>query len=115
MRLSLDSGTDETFRAMHKPNNKKCTLDWICEQVPAIKAINPDFQMGYSYIIVWDDCEANDTTIIENIDEILTAAELAKKSEFDYISYKPFLTRAEENNAEVVNLTQRKSSLDDIM
>ena len=28
--LSLDSGTNETFRAMHKPGSKKCTLEWIC-------------------------------------------------------------------------------------
>ena len=31
---------------------------------------------------------------------------MAKEHEFDYISYKPFLTRAEKNNAEIVDLTK---------
>tara|TARA_R110002096_G_scaffold431527_1_gene646885 strand:- start:379 stop:1773 length:1395 start_codon:yes stop_codon:yes gene_type:complete len=115
VRLSLDSGDNETFRAMHKPVSKKVTLDWICSQIPDIKKINPDFQIGYSFIVVWKDCEANDTEIIDNTDEIIEAAERAKQYEFDYISYKPFLTRAEENNAEVVNLTQEENSIDNIL
>ncbi|MFK8028503.1 MAG: radical SAM protein [Gammaproteobacteria bacterium] len=115
VRLSLDSGDNETFRAMHKPVSKKVTLDWICSQIPDIKKINSDFQIGYSFIVVWGDCEANDTEIIDNTDEIIEAAERAKQYEFDYISYKPFLTRAEENNAEVVNLTQEEQSIDNIL
>ncbi len=115
VRLSLDSGDNETFRAMHKPVSKKVTLDWICSHIPDIKKINPDFQIGYSFIVVWDDCEANDTEIIDNTDEIITAAERAKHYQFDYISYKPFLTRAEENNAEVVNLTQQENSIDVVL
>lgn len=115
VRLSLDSGNDETFRAMHKPVSKKVTLDWICSHIPDIKKINPDFQIGYSFIVVWNNCEANDTEIIDNTAEIVEAAERAKHHQFDYISYKPFLTRAEENNAEVVNLTQEEQSIDDIL
>ncbi len=115
VRLSLDSGDNETFRAMHKPVSKKVTLDWICSQIPDIKKINPDFQIGYSFIVVWRDCEANDTEIIDNTGEIIEAAQRAKQYEFDYISYKPFLTRAEENNAEVVNLTQEEQSIDNIL
>ena len=108
VRLSLDSGSNDTFRAMHKPVSKKVTLDWICSHIPDIKKINADFQIGYSFIVVWKDCEANDT-------EIIAAAERAKQYEFDYISYKPFLTRAEENNAEVVNLTQEENTIDNIV
>jgi wyosine [tRNA(Phe)-imidazoG37] synthetase (radical SAM superfamily) len=115
VRLSLDSGNDETFRAMHKPVSKKVTLDWICSHIPDIKKINPQFQIGYSFIVVWGDCEANDTQIIDNTDEIIEAAERAKEFEFDYISYKPFLTRAEENNAEIVNLTQEEQSIDKVI
>ena len=38
VRLSLDSGTNETFVAMHKPRKKHVTLDWICGQVaPTMK------------------------------------------------------------------------------
>ena len=115
VRLSLDSGNNETFRAMHKPVSKKVTLDWICSHIPDIKKINPEFQIGYSFIVVWDDCEANDTQIIDNTEEIIEAAERAKEFEFDYISYKPFLTRAEENNAEVVNLTQEEQSIEKVI
>ena len=115
VRLSLDSGNDETFRAMHKPVSKKVTLDWICSHIPEIKKINDQFQIGYSFIVVWNDCEANDMQIIDNTEEIIEAAERAKQYEFDYISYKPFLTRAEENNAEVVNLTQEEQSIDKVL
>lgn len=115
VRLSLDSGNNETFRAMHKPVSKKVTLDWICSQIPDIKKINKEFQIGYSFIVVWDDCEANEMQIIDNTNEIYEAAARAKQYEFDYISFKPFLTRAEENNAEVVNLTQKEQSLGPIL
>jgi len=115
VRLSLDSGTNETFRAMHKPGSKKCTLEWICEHVPAIKKVNDKFQMGFSFIIVWQDCETNDTKIIENVDEIVMATELAKKYQFDYISLKPFLTRAEINNAEVIGIDKEESHVESIM
>lgn len=115
VRLSLDSGDNDTFRAMHKPVSKKITLDWICEQIPGIKKINDQFQIGYSFIVVWKDCEANDTEIIDNTDEIHAGAERAKKYQFDYISFKPFLTRAEENNAEVVDLPESGNSLNDVL
>lgn len=116
VRLSLDSGSNETFYAMHKPGKKSLTLDWICESIAAIKEeIEPRFPIGFSYIIVWKDCEANDAKIVENIDEIVMAAERAKRYGFDYISYKPFLTRAETNNAEIVELTQQETRVDPIM
>lgn len=114
VRLSLDAGTDETFQAMHKPR-KDITLDQICEGIPPVKAKNPRVKLGFSYIIVWRDCEANDTKIHENVEEIVMAAERARRYEFDYISFKPFLTRAESNNAEIVGLTQEESRLAPIM
>ncbi len=115
VRLSLDSGNNDTFRAMHKPVSKKVTLDWICSHIPDIKKLNDQFQIGYSFIVVWNDCEANDMQIIDNTDEIYEAAARAKQYEFDYISFKPFLTRAEENNAEVVNLTQQEQALEPVL
>ncbi len=116
VRLSLDSGSNEKFYAMHKPGKKSLTLDWICENIAAIKdEIRPKFSIGFSFIIVWKDCEANDAKIHENIDEIVMAAERAKRYKFDYISYKPFLTRAERNNAEIVELTQQQTRVDPIM
>ncbi|MEM7401923.1 MAG: radical SAM protein [Pseudomonadota bacterium] len=115
VRLSLDSGTNETFRAMHKPGSKKCTLEWICSHIPAIKIVNPNFQIGFSFIIVWKDCETNDTKIIENVDEMLTAARLAKDHGFNYISFKPFLTRAELNNAEIIGIDKEREYVESVM
>ena len=53
LRLSLDAGSDEPFRAMHRPVSRSLTLDEICAWVPRIKARNPSLRIGYSYIIVW--------------------------------------------------------------
>ena len=103
LRLSLDSGTDATFQAMHKPR-KRIKLEQICAGVPPIKRANPRLSIGFSYIITWKDCAANETTIYENVDEMVEAAALAKTYMFDYISYKPFLVRIGVNNSEVVGI-----------
>jgi len=105
VRLSLDSGSDATFQAMHKPK-KKITLDEICEGVAPVKEVNPDFPIGFSFIITWKGALINDTTIIENIDEMIDGAKRARDHGFDYIAYKPFLTRAENNNAEIVDIRE---------
>ncbi len=115
VRLSLDSGANDTFVRMHKPKKKSITLEWICEQIAPIKEANPNFNLGFSFVIVWKDCQANDYEIVENLEEIEMATELAKKSKFDYISFKPFLNRAESNNAEVVGITQTEDRVDPIM
>ena len=43
VRLSLDAGSDELFRAMHKPVKKSLTLDEICAWIPRIKQRNPRY------------------------------------------------------------------------
>jgi len=114
IRLSLDSGTDETFQAMHKPR-KTITLDEICEGVPAIREAGTEaFKIGFSYIITWRGATIHDNEIVPNIDEIVIAAERAKKYGFDYIACKPFLTRAERNNAEIVDLSEVDQHFDEI-
>jgi organic radical activating enzyme len=114
VRLSLDSGTDETFQRMHKPR-KPVTLDQICEGVPPVKAVNRVTKVGFSFIIVWKGCTANDASINENVHEMYTAAERARRFGFDYISFKPFLVRADENNAEIVGLDGRGNRVADVM
>ena len=42
---------------------------------------------------------------------MVTAAKLAKQHDFDYISYKPFLTRSEQNNAEIVGIDKQQESV----
>ncbi len=95
VRLSLDSGSNDTFRAMHKPVGRDVTLRGICEWVPKIKAVNPRFKYGFSFIIVWKGATRDDVSIIENFQEMKLATELAREHQFDYISLKPFLVRSE--------------------
>jgi wyosine [tRNA(Phe)-imidazoG37] synthetase (radical SAM superfamily) len=111
IRLSLDSGSNDVFRAMHKPKQKKITLESICEWVPRIKEKNPAISMGFSFIIVWNGAEINDSKIIENIHEIEMATKLAAAHDFDYLSLKPFLTRSPVNNAEIVGVNNEEVGL----
>jgi wyosine [tRNA(Phe)-imidazoG37] synthetase (radical SAM superfamily) len=107
VRLSLDSSSDEVFQAMHKPK-RKITLDEICEGVREVKSKPTRFKLGFSFIITWKGAFINDTNIVENLHEIVPGAERARKYLFDYISFKPFLTRAPDNNAEIVDLKESK-------
>ena len=108
VRLSLDSGTDATFQAMHHPR-KAITLEQICALVPEIKAANPDLTVGFSYIVTWRGANINDSSIVENLHEMAKAARLARDSQFTYISFKPFLTRDEANNAEVIDIRHQQN------
>jgi sulfatase maturation enzyme AslB (radical SAM superfamily) len=94
IRLSLDAGSDATFRALHRPARKDVGLDEICRCVPRIKARNPRFQVGYSYVIVWQGASRDGVVLRENVHEIALAAERARRFGFDYISFKPVLERA---------------------
>jgi MoaA/NifB/PqqE/SkfB family radical SAM enzyme len=110
VRLSLDSGTDETFQAMHLPR-QQITLDEICAWVPKIKDRNPNFQMGFSFIVTWRGAARDDVKIVENIHELVIAAERAKRYRFDYMSVKPFLMRQEDNGAEIMEPARAEEEL----
>lgn len=114
VRLSLDSGTDDTFQRMHKPK-KAITLEQICADIPPVKAVNPNLRIGFSFIVTWKGAHTNDTDIVENLDEIVAATTLARDHQFDYISVKPFLVRAEANNAEIVGMDDSSKSFDAII
>jgi wyosine [tRNA(Phe)-imidazoG37] synthetase (radical SAM superfamily) len=113
-RLSLDSGTDPTFQKMHKPK-KPITLEQICSLVPVIRQRNPRLTVGFSYIVTWKGATINDLSIVENIHEIAQAAALAREHQFSYIAYKPFLSRAKANNAEIIDLHRDSDELDGIL
>jgi pyruvate-formate lyase-activating enzyme len=101
VRLSLDAGSDELFQAMHRPKGKGIRLPQICQSAAAIKQAGPSVQLGFSFVITWQGAQRDDEKVIENLHEMYQAAELAKHSGFDYISFKPFLLRALEG-AEVL-------------
>jgi pyruvate-formate lyase-activating enzyme len=102
VRLSLDSGSNELFRTMHKPVRAELDLDEICGWIPRIKARNPAVRLGFSYIIVWGGAARDGEQIHENIHEIVMAAERARDAGFDYIAFKPVLER-QANGAEVMD------------
>lgn len=102
IRLSLDSGSNELFEAMHKPMLKTLDLDEICGWIPKIKERNPLPKIGFSYIIVWRGASREDNALHENIQEIELAAARAKEARFDYISFKPVLER-QADGAEVMD------------
>lgn len=114
IRLSLDSGSNELFEAMHKPTNKSVTLDAICEWIPKIKAANPKPRLGFSYIIVWQGASREDNDLHENIHEIVQAAGRAKEYRFDYVSFKPVLER-QPDGAEVMDPTKTAAETADVV
>jgi hypothetical protein len=110
LRLSLDAGSEELFRAMHRPVSRSLTLDEICRWVPRIKARNPELRIGFSYIIVWQGASRDGTELHENIDEIVLATERARRYGFDFIALKPVLERAP-SGAEVMDPARAKQDL----
>ena len=115
IRLSLDSGSDELFAAMHNPTNPKVTLDAICEWHPA-RSRRPTrkARVGFSYIMVWTGASRDDENLHENIDEIVPAAERAKRAGFDYIGFKPILERRLDG-AEVMDPAKADRELDEVI
>ena len=110
VRLSLDSGSNDTFVRMHHPSKKSLTLDEICSWIPKIKAQNPALQMGFSFVITWLGGSRGEVKIVENIHEMVMAARRASDAQFDYISFKPFLER-QEDGAEVMDPQKTQAEL----
>lgn len=98
VRLSLDSGSNATFQRMHNPTRASLTLDEICAWIGKIKAVNPDFELGFSFIITWKGGTRDDVKVVENLHEIPQAAQRARDAGFDYISFKPFLERSDKGS-----------------
>jgi hypothetical protein len=99
---------------MHKPVQKNLTLDAICEWIEKLKERNPGTRVGYSYIIVWKGATRDDVPIHENIDEIVMAAERARRYRFDYIAFKPVLERRPDG-AEVMDPEHTQAELDGVI
>jgi wyosine [tRNA(Phe)-imidazoG37] synthetase (radical SAM superfamily) len=114
VRLSLDAGSDERFRAMHRPVSRSLTLDEICAWVPKIKAKNASLRVGYSYIIVWRGASRDGVALHENIDEIVLATERARRFGFDFIALKPVLERAP-GGAEVMDPSAAQDELERVV
>lgn len=110
VRLSLDSGTNATFQAMHRPKNN-LSLESICISAADIKQANPDITLGFSFIITWNGAHRDDVEVIANIDEMESAAQIALEHGFDYITFKPFLSRTVEGT-EIMDVAQAQTQSD---
>lgn len=110
VRLSLDSGSNDTFVRMHHPSKKSLTLDEICGWIPKIKTANPALQIGFSFVITWQGGSRGDVKIVENIHEMVMASRRASDARFDYISFKPFLER-QDGGAEVMDPAKSEAEL----
>ena len=102
VRLSLDSGSDAVFQAMHRPRGAGIALDDILRSAGAIKERNPAVTLGFSFVIVWREAQRSEVALVENIQEMELAAKRARDAGFDYISFKPYLARATDG-AEVLD------------
>jgi organic radical activating enzyme len=101
IRLSLDAGTDETFQALHRPR-KPVRLEHICHTAGELKQREPQVQLGFSFVVMWQAPGQPFNPAVTNVREMRQAAVLAKEHGFDYISFKPMLVR-NADRAEVVN------------
>lgn len=99
IRLSIDAARENTFINSHRPRSN-ISLQKILSDAREIKQSNPDIDMGYSFVIVWDGIEINGQELCPNIMEIPEAVELAKEYLFDYVSFKPCLIRLEGSQKE---------------
>lgn len=102
IRLSLDAGSNDLFRAMHRPNDPNLTLDTICAAVKDMHGASPELTVGFSFVVTWEGASRDEEAILENVDEIVSAAQRAKQAGFDYIGYKPVLGRTDDG-AEVMD------------
>ncbi len=92
VRLSLDAGTDRTFRKLHKPASI-LSLQRICREASNIKQANPAIQLGFSFVVITPQAVTANQNLTENYREICKATQLAETNSFDYLSLKPFLVR----------------------
>jgi hypothetical protein len=114
VRLSLDSGTDATFQAMHRPL-KPIRLEQICRDTQIVKKAHPNVIIGFSYIVTWAGAYTNNQPIVPNMNEMVLATRLARDHGFDFISFKPFLDRSEGNNAEIVGFVGTREEYEETM
>ncbi len=108
VRLSLDSGRDLTFQSMHRPR-RPISLEQILRSAGELKRANPALTLGFSFVITWRGARRDDVGLVENVEEMGEAARLAREHGFDYISFKPYLSRAEDG-AEVLEAEQALSA-----
>ena len=92
IRFSLDAGSDSIFQHLHHPV-RPISLQEICRQAAIIKQRNPLIQLGFSFIVMTPEAVADNQELTENYREMEQATLLAKQNSFDYVAFKPYLTR----------------------
>jgi len=98
VRLSLDAGSTGTFQRLHNTNISFCD---ILREVKEMRKEYSNFQMGYSFLVMED-----------NIDEIESAARLAKEYGFSYFSVKPYIDIEKPRETIMKNLKDIKEQIE---
>lgn len=112
VRLSIDAATQETFNKSHRPKTRVSLYD-ILDISRRMKNRNPHFQLGYSFVIVWEGISLNGHALCPNVHEMPDAVHLASEYGFDYISFKPCLIRLKDTQKESLleGIAQNKENL----
>ena len=111
VRFSIDAATNDTYQQIHwkqslrKPTH---TLEKVWAYASEITKKNPTIEMGYSYVIVWDGLEYHGRKLLDNIDEIPSAAKKAREHGFTYLSLKPCLIKYEEEGETLFYHTKKE-------
>jgi MoaA/NifB/PqqE/SkfB family radical SAM enzyme len=84
-RISMDAGTTETFRALRPTKAGRSKFEKIVDNMRKLSKVKKG-KLGFSYLI---QTEADGDGVINNIDEIYLAAQLAKDIGCDYFEVKP--------------------------
>lgn len=107
VRFSLDASREDTFQKLHH-SKIGTTLSGILAKTKIIHRMNPDLQLGYSFLIVGDDKYAKGVKLISNIKEISSAAKIAKENGFNYLSLKPLITPDDTRKTEISSKNLRE-------
>lgn len=110
IRLSLDAGSEELFQKIHRPLNS-IRLKSIIKNSSKLKQINPDIELGYSFIVIPPEIKEINMNIVYNYEEIEKTTLLAKNNFFDYISFKVCLIRDKENKEIIPHIKLKKQHL----
>ncbi len=84
-RVSMDAGTDKTFRLLRPSKGGKSKFGHVVENMIALAKVKKG-KLGYSFLI---QTEADGTGVIPNVSEIYQAAKLARDIGCDYFEVKP--------------------------
>ena len=87
VRVSVDAGTDETFREFRPTSSGSSLFSHVIENMKMLGRIRTG-KLGYSFLVL-SKSDENDVVTHSNVGDIIAAAHLAKEIGCDYFEVKP--------------------------